>query len=72
MIAGETATETVWQVAMEQSKYWKNIDPKACEPQEGRSFGSTCFHKLISFTEVEEMAFSIPGTRYFAVTSQIG
>jgi len=44
MVAGETATETIWQVAMEQSKYWKNVDPKACEPRE----------------EVEEMAFSIP------------
>jgi histone deacetylase 6 len=36
MVAGESATETVWQVAMEQSKYWTSIDPKACEPQEGK------------------------------------
>ena len=35
MIASDTATETVWQTAIEQSKYWKNIDPKACEPREG-------------------------------------
>jgi histone deacetylase 6 len=35
MIAGESSTETVWQVALEQSKYWKSVDPKACEPQEG-------------------------------------
>lgn len=35
MVASETGTETVWQVAMEQSKYWKNVDPKACEPREG-------------------------------------
>ena len=41
MVAGDTATETVWQVAMEQSKYWKNIDPKACEPREGKGGRST-------------------------------
>jgi len=37
MVAGETATETIWQVAMEQSKHWKNVDPKACEPREGEN-----------------------------------
>ena len=35
MTASEAATETIFQVAMEQSKYWKNVDPKACEPIEG-------------------------------------
>ena len=35
MVASEEATETVWQVAMEQSKYWKSVNPKACEPREG-------------------------------------
>ena len=35
LVASETATETIWQVALEQSKHWKNIDPKACEPIEG-------------------------------------
>ncbi|CDO76009.1 hypothetical protein BN946_scf184665.g1 [Trametes cinnabarina] len=34
LVASEAATETIWQVAMEQSKYWKNLDPKACEPLE--------------------------------------
>ncbi|SJK97611.1 related to Histone deacetylase clr3 [Armillaria ostoyae] len=29
MTAGESATETVWLVAKEQSKYWKSVDPKA-------------------------------------------
>lgn len=33
--ANEAATETVWLVAREQSKYWKSLDPKACEPREG-------------------------------------
>ncbi|WVQ74620.1 hypothetical protein IAR50_004221 [Cryptococcus sp. DSM 104548] len=32
--ASEAATEVVWQVAKEQSKYWKTIDVKACEPPE--------------------------------------
>jgi histone deacetylase 6 len=35
MVAGEAATETVWQVAREQSKYWRSMDPKSCEPREG-------------------------------------
>ncbi|KDQ21359.1 hypothetical protein BOTBODRAFT_25795 [Botryobasidium botryosum FD-172 SS1] len=42
--ASEVATETVWQVAMVQSRYWKSISPKACEPQE----------------EVAENIFTIP------------
>ncbi|EPS99814.1 hypothetical protein FOMPIDRAFT_1146984 [Fomitopsis schrenkii] len=44
MVASEVATETIWHVAMEQSKYWKNIDPKACEPVE----------------DIEQITFSIP------------
>ncbi|KAK2463227.1 hypothetical protein APHAL10511_004882 [Amanita phalloides] len=35
LIASEAGTETVWLVAREQSKYWKSVDPKACEPREG-------------------------------------
>ncbi|CCM03597.1 uncharacterized protein FIBRA_05735 [Fibroporia radiculosa] len=44
MVASEVATETIWHVAREQSKYWKNVDPKACEPIE----------------EMEPISFSIP------------
>ncbi|KZT72053.1 Arginase/deacetylase [Daedalea quercina L-15889] len=44
MVASEVATETIWHVALEQSKYWKNVDPKACEPLE----------------EIEPITFSIP------------
>jgi len=44
MVASEAATETIWQVAREQSKYWKNVDPKAVEPVE----------------EMEPIIFSIP------------
>jgi histone deacetylase 6 len=38
MVASEEATETIWQVAMQQSKYWKSIHPKAVEPREGVLF----------------------------------
>lgn len=38
MHASETATETVYLVAKEQSKYWKNIDANSCEPREGNYF----------------------------------
>ncbi|KAF9049799.1 histone deacetylase complex protein [Panaeolus papilionaceus] len=44
LIANEFATETIWNVAREQSKYWKSVDPKGCEPRE----------------EVESISFSIP------------
>ncbi|KAJ7251506.1 hypothetical protein B0H12DRAFT_1119273 [Mycena haematopus] len=37
MVASEAAAETVWLVAREQSKYWKSVSPKACEPQEEAS-----------------------------------
>ena len=32
--ASEVATEVMYQVAKVQSKYWKSIDVKACEPPE--------------------------------------
>lgn len=44
MVASEVEAETVWLVAKEQSKYWKNISVKACEPKE----------------EFEELAFDVP------------
>jgi histone deacetylase 6 len=38
LVASEVESETVWLVAKEQSKYWKNINIKACEPKEGLLF----------------------------------
>ena len=35
LVASESGTEVVWLVAKEQSKYWKSVDPKWCEPREG-------------------------------------
>lgn len=35
LVASEYGTETVYQVALVQSKYWKSINPKALEPVEG-------------------------------------
>jgi histone deacetylase 6 len=44
MTAEDVGAETIWLVAKEQSKYWKNVDPKACEPRD----------------TVEDISFSIP------------
>jgi histone deacetylase 6 len=37
LVASEVEAETVWLVAKEQSKYWKNINAKACQPKEGHT-----------------------------------
>lgn len=39
MQASVTAVEIMFEVAKEQSKYWKSIDVKACEPPEIESVG---------------------------------
>jgi histone deacetylase 6 len=50
LVASEVESETVWLVAKEQSKYWKNINIKACEPKEGLLFFLfTIILKLRSF-----------------------
>lgn len=70
--ANELATETVWLVAREQSKYWKSIDPKACDPQEGRPFlWCTVNFGLTVFVDFEPISFSIPGM-IFSVPVQFG
>jgi hypothetical protein len=61
MVAGESATETVWEVAMEQSKYWKSVDPKACEPQEGKCGHIRVLSAVNIAPEYEPITFSIPG-----------
>ncbi|KAL1748791.1 hypothetical protein HDZ31DRAFT_29029 [Schizophyllum fasciatum] len=48
MVATEAGTETVYLVAQEQSKYWENVDPKACLPKEG------------VLPEIEDLAHTIP------------
>jgi len=49
LVASEVATETVWLVAKEQSKYWKSIDPKSCEPREGNVFQPNAIESLQIF-----------------------
>jgi histone deacetylase 6 len=49
MSASEAATETVFLVAREQSKHWKSVDPKACEPREG-IFNSDSRFSLVFIT----------------------
>lgn len=62
MIASDAATETIWHVAMEQSKYWKNVDPKSCDPLEGMLV-IHCTRTILTITpiEMEPAAFTIPG-----------
>jgi len=61
MMASEAGTETVWQVALEQSKYWKSINPKACEPREGMYITFLTAIPFTAFcTEMDEITFSIP------------
>ncbi|KAI0317227.1 histone deacetylase complex protein [Amylostereum chailletii] len=45
LVASEIGTETVFLVAKEQSRYWKSIDVRACEPRE---------------EGLEEITFTIP------------
>lgn len=62
MIASEAGTETVWQVALEQSKYWKSVNPKACEPRDGITFlWRSWFSTNKSLIDVDDITFSIPG-----------
>jgi histone deacetylase 6 len=61
MVASEAAAETVWLVAREQSKYWKGVSPKACEPQEGTPI-SLCDRGSSSLVvDAASFAFSVPG-----------
>lgn len=55
--ASEVATEVIHQVAKVQSKYWKSIDVKACEPPEGE-FG--LWPSLTTVTSAPENASVIP------------
>lgn len=61
LVASEAAAETVWLVAKEQSKYWKSVSPKACEPQEGTFCLCFSSHPLTSVLDAASLAFSVPG-----------
>jgi histone deacetylase 6 len=63
LVSSEVEAETVWLVAKEQSKYWKNINIKACEPKEGSyPFVYEYFlSELINSSDFEEFAFAVPG-----------
>lgn len=67
MTASEEATETVWLVAKEQSKYWKSVDPRACEPREGKlslTYSVRLQMKCVSL-DTEDINVSIPGSFNF-------
>src|SRR6266702_5768013 len=62
LVASEVEAETVWLVAKEQSKYWKNINIKACEPKEGLVYPPFFVLKThFNLSEFEELAFDVPG-----------
>jgi hypothetical protein len=63
LVTSEVEAETVWLVAKEQSKYWKNINTKACEPKEGSYPFAYEFspEAHINSSDFEEFAFAVPG-----------
>ena len=51
LVASEVEAETVWLVAKEQSKYWKSINIKGCEPSEGLKVCPSFFLILNSLSQ---------------------
>lgn len=63
MVASEEATETVYQVALVQSKYWKSIKPHTLAPSEGAPIipdSLLASHHLPPVEEQEDVV-TIPG-----------
>ena len=70
LTASPEATDTFWQVAMEQSKYWNNVEPTALEPREGQKPRASMLPLLMSLSaEMEDISFSIPGMTFWLLTS---
>ncbi|KAH8116654.1 histone deacetylase clr3 [Phellopilus nigrolimitatus] len=57
LVANETGTETVWAAAAYQSRHWKGLNPKACEPREGALPGDWLDKGLYEYAE---QTISIP------------
>ena len=70
MVATEEGTETVWAVAMEQSKYWKGLDPKACDPMEGETFRTNLID-YVSNTLFLALAFGAGGIEHGNICTSI-
>ena len=77
LIASEAGTETVYFTALEQSKYWKSVDPRTCEPRNGNVathlVASVILYGVLG---LEDVSFSIPGefldyTLSFVLTKQL-
>jgi histone deacetylase 6 len=66
LVSSEVEAETIWLVAKEQSKYWKSINIKACEPKEGSyPFVYEYFLlKLISVLQTLKSSHSLFPVRY--------
>ena len=61
LVASEVEAETVWLVAKEQSKYWKSINIRSCEPSEGLKSAHLCFRGSFPLSDFEELVFDVPG-----------
>jgi hypothetical protein len=62
LIASEAGTETVYFTALEQSKYWKSVDPRACEPRNGNTTTHLVAYVILyRVIGLEDVSFSIPG-----------
>lgn len=65
LVSSEVEAETIWLVAKEQSKYWKNINIKACEPKEGSYlFVHECFLSMLIFFQTLKSSHSLFLVRY--------
>lgn len=58
MVASEEATETIWQVATEQSKYWKCMNPKAVEPREESQGHTSSIPEILNVYRSEHLCTS--------------
>jgi histone deacetylase 6 len=61
LVASEVEAETVWLVAKEQSKYWKSINVRSCEPSEGLKSAHLYFQGSFPLSDFEELVFDVPG-----------
>ena len=66
LVSSEVEAETIWLVAKEQSKYWKNINIKACEPKEGSYLliYECSLSKLIPILQTLKSSHSLFRVRY--------
>lgn len=74
MVASGLATETVYQVALVQAKYWKSVHPKALDSFEGVQEIRMCFQHTLTFIifleEIKDI-ITIPGILHLTVAARL-